>query len=81
MSAKGRPEREFRSAQREGTPVNAPSHHEGAHQSPPLSPEDAQALAQRCADAMYARDRASQALGMRIVKSRARLRFADDDRA
>jgi acyl-CoA thioesterase len=33
-----------------------------------LSAEDAQDLAQRCADAMYARDRASQALGMQIAK-------------
>jgi acyl-CoA thioesterase len=33
-----------------------------------LSAEEAQDLAQRCADAMYARDRASQALGMRIAK-------------
>ena len=32
-----------------------------------LSPEEAQALAERCAEAMYARDRASQALGMRLV--------------
>ena len=37
------------------------------HPEPALSPEDAQALAQRCADAMYARDSASQGLGMRIV--------------
>ena len=33
-----------------------------------LSPAEAQALAQRCADSMYTRDRASQALGMRIVQ-------------
>ena len=33
-----------------------------------LSPDQAQALAQRCAEAMFARDRASQALGMRITK-------------
>lgn len=33
-----------------------------------LSPEAAQVLAQRCADAMFARDRASQALGMRIAR-------------
>ena len=39
-----------------------------AHHDPSLSPEEAQALAERCADAMYARDSASQALGMRIVK-------------
>jgi acyl-CoA thioesterase len=41
------------------------------HESPSLaalSPDDAQDLAQRCAAAMYARDRASQALGMQIVK-------------
>jgi acyl-CoA thioesterase len=42
--------------------VNAPLTH-----PLPLSPEDAQALAQRCADAMYSRDTASQSLGMRIV--------------
>ena len=33
---------------------------------------DAQALAERVAAAMYARDRASQALGMRIVRRRRR---------
>jgi acyl-CoA thioesterase len=38
-----------------------------AHHESPSTPEAAQALAQECADAMYARDRASQALGMRIV--------------
>jgi acyl-CoA thioesterase len=38
-----------------------------SHPEPALSPAEAQALAQRCADAMYARDSASQALGMRIV--------------
>jgi acyl-CoA thioesterase len=42
--------------------MNAAGHHE-----PALSAEEAQDLAQRCADAMYARDRASQGLGMRIV--------------
>ncbi|MEO8345244.1 MAG: hydroxyphenylacetyl-CoA thioesterase PaaI [Betaproteobacteria bacterium] len=47
--------------------MNAPSHHEPPHHPPPLSPDDAQLLAQRCADAMYVRDRASQALGMRIL--------------
>jgi len=46
--------------------MNAPTHQD--HAEPALSPEDAQALAQRCADAMYARDSASQGLGMRIVK-------------
>ena len=45
--------------------MNAPAHHD--HPEPALSPDDAQALAQRCADAMYARDSASQGLGMRIV--------------
>jgi acyl-CoA thioesterase len=40
---------------------------ETVHDQPVLSPQDAQALAQRCADAMYARDRASQALGMHLV--------------
>ena len=43
--------------------MNATTHHE-----PPLSPEEAQRLAQWCADAMYARDHASQGLGIRIVK-------------
>jgi acyl-CoA thioesterase len=38
------------------------------HHEPPLSEAEAQALAQRCADSMYARDRASQGLGMRIVQ-------------
>ena len=42
------------------------------HPEPPpaaiLSPEEAQDLAQRCAAAMYARDRASHGLGMQIVK-------------
>ena len=37
------------------------------HPEPALSPEEAQALAQRCADAMYARDSASQGLGIRII--------------
>jgi acyl-CoA thioesterase len=32
------------------------------------SADEGQALAERCAEAMYARDRASQALGMRIVQ-------------
>jgi acyl-CoA thioesterase len=41
--------------------MNATTHHD-----PPLSPEEAQALAERCAEAMYARDRASQGLGMQI---------------
>ena len=35
---------------------------------PAVSPEEAQALAERVALAMYARDRASQALGMHIVR-------------
>ncbi len=35
---------------------------------PAASPEEAQALAERVASAMYARDRASQALGMHIVR-------------
>ena len=35
---------------------------------PAASPEEAQALAERVASAMYARDLASQALGMRIVR-------------
>jgi acyl-CoA thioesterase len=51
--------------------VNAPLPHESSALPPStstLSPEEAQALAQRCADAMFARDRASQALGMRIVR-------------
>ena len=34
----------------------------------PLSPADAQTLAERVSAAMYARDRASQGLGMRIVR-------------
>ena len=42
--------------------MNAASHHE-----PTLTPEEAQALAQQCADAMFARDSASQGLGMRII--------------
>lgn len=46
--------------------MSATVHHESTSLST-LSPEEAQALAQRCADAMYARDRASQQLGMRIV--------------
>jgi acyl-CoA thioesterase len=33
-----------------------------------LTHDEAQALAERCAEAMYERDRASQALGMRIVQ-------------
>ena len=37
------------------------------HPEPGLSAEEAQALAQRCADAMFPRDSASQGLGMRIV--------------
>ena len=37
-----------------------------AHHELPLSDEEAQDLAQRCADAMYSRDRASQGLGMTI---------------
>jgi len=35
---------------------------------PALSPEEATALARRVADAMFARDTASKALGMRIVR-------------
>jgi acyl-CoA thioesterase len=35
---------------------------------PALSPADAQALAERVAQGMYARDSASQGLGMRIVR-------------
>jgi acyl-CoA thioesterase len=35
---------------------------------PALSPQDAQALAERVADAMYARDGASQGLGMKLVR-------------
>jgi acyl-CoA thioesterase len=46
--------------------MKATVHHE-APSSSTLSPEAAQALAERCADAMYARDVASQALGMRVV--------------
>jgi len=38
------------------------------HHDPPLSPEEAQALAERCAEAMYARDGASQGLGIQIGK-------------
>jgi acyl-CoA thioesterase len=34
----------------------------------PLAPSDAQSLAQACADSMYARDRVSQGLGMRILQ-------------
>ncbi len=47
--------------------MNASSHPPSL-EAPALSPEEAQALAQRCADAMFARDRASQALGMRIAR-------------
>ena len=43
--------------------MNATTHHD-----PPLSPAEAQALAERCAEAMYARDRASQGLGMQVGK-------------
>ncbi len=39
-----------------------------AHHEPALSAEEAQALAERCADSMFARDTASQGLGIRIVK-------------
>ena len=46
--------------------MNTPTQQESTT-SAALSREDAQALAERCADAMFARDRASQALGMRIV--------------
>jgi acyl-CoA thioesterase len=46
--------------------MNAPIHHDHQHERA-LTPEEAQALAQRCADAMYARDTASQGLGMRIA--------------
>lgn len=35
---------------------------------PPLSPTDAQALAERVASRMFAQDRASQRMGMRIVR-------------
>lgn len=35
---------------------------------PAATPEEAQALAERVAEAMYARDLASQALGMRILR-------------
>jgi acyl-CoA thioesterase len=35
---------------------------------PPLTPEEAQDLAERVAHGMFARDRASQALGMHIVR-------------
>ena len=35
---------------------------------PALSPAEAQALAERVAEGMYARDTASQAMGMRIVR-------------
>ena len=38
------------------------------HHDSPHSPEEAQALAERCAEAMYARDRASQGLGIHIGK-------------
>jgi acyl-CoA thioesterase len=38
-----------------------------SHHEPVLSPAEAQALAQHCADSMYARDHASQGLGMRIA--------------
>ncbi len=48
--------------------MSAPTQNEHPQHQPPLSPLEAQALAQRCADAMYARDRASQALGMKVVK-------------
>jgi acyl-CoA thioesterase len=35
---------------------------------PAATPQEAQALAERVADGMYSRDRASQALGMKIAK-------------
>ncbi len=35
---------------------------------PPLTPEEAQALAERVAQGMFERDRASNALGMRILR-------------
>lgn len=35
---------------------------------PAVTPEEAQALAERVAETMYSRDRASQGLGMRIVR-------------
>jgi acyl-CoA thioesterase len=35
---------------------------------PAVTPQEAQALAERVADGMYSRDRASQALGMKIAK-------------
>ncbi|MGH8800648.1 MAG: hydroxyphenylacetyl-CoA thioesterase PaaI [Casimicrobiaceae bacterium] len=37
---------------------------------PPASPAEAQQMAERVAESMYGRDRASQALGMRIVRVR-----------
>ncbi len=38
------------------------------HELSPLTPDEAQALAERVAAAMFDRDRASQGLGIRIVK-------------
>jgi acyl-CoA thioesterase len=35
---------------------------------PALTPQEAQALAERVADGMYSRDRASQAMGMKIAR-------------
>jgi len=49
-----------------------------AEHHPPLTPEEAQPLAGRVDDGMYSRDRASQAMGMRIANSepgRAELRM------
>ena len=49
-----------------------------AEHHPPLTPQEAQALAGRVADGMYSRDRASQAMGMRIANiapGRAELRM------
>jgi acyl-CoA thioesterase len=39
-----------------------------AHDSPALSPADAQGLAERVAKQMYARDRASQMMGMQVAR-------------
>lgn len=40
----------------------------GGNEAPALSPAEAQALAERVAQGMFARDNASQRLGMRIVR-------------
>ena len=47
--------------------MNATTRHEPSHHEPPLTEEEAQTLAERCAEAMYARDGASHGLGMQIV--------------